>query len=190
MFTRRDLAHLFPEDSAKALTKGLARLVGKELLERVCRWVYVNPLDAGNDSRIAERIAVAMRRGEYNYLSLESMLSEYGAISQVAIDRITVMTTGHEGSYRTPYGVIEFTHTARPVQDILAHTVKTDERPLRLATLATACRDLKRVGRNLHLVDREGIEHEGESGLRYPGRAGRRADAAGHREGAAPLRCP
>ncbi|MES1943430.1 hypothetical protein PC39_04930 [Salinisphaera sp. PC39] len=163
MFTRRDLAHLFPEDSDKTLTKGLARLTDKSLLERVCRGVYVNPLGAEDDSRIAERIAVAMRRGEYNYLSLESLLSECGAISQIPIDRLTVMTTGRKGVYPTPYGVIEFTHTARPVEDILAHTVKTDERPLRLATPATAWRDLKRVGRNLHMVDREWIEHERES---------------------------
>ncbi len=32
--------------------------------------------------------------GEYNYVSLESMLSEYGLISQIPIDRLTVMTTG------------------------------------------------------------------------------------------------
>lgn len=163
VFTRRDLAHVFPEDGDKALSKGLARLTDKGLLERVCRGVYVYALGAEHDSRIVERIAVAMRRGEYNYLSLESLLSEHGAISQIPIDRLTVMTTGRKGTYRTPYGVIEFTHTARPVEDILAHTVKTDARPLRLATLPTAWRDLKRVGRNLHLVDRKLIEHARKS---------------------------
>ena len=54
-----------------------------------------------------------MRRGEYSYISLETMLSEYGAISQVPIDRLTVMTTGRKGEYETPFGVIEFTHTKR-----------------------------------------------------------------------------
>lgn len=159
VFTRRDLARLFPEDSPRALTKGIARLVNKGLLEQVCRGVYINPLARYRDSRLLEHVAVAMRRGEYSYLSLESALSEYGAISQIPLDRLTVMTTGRKGEYRTPYGVIEFTHTARPAEDILASTVSTADRPLRVATLPAAWRDLKRVGRNLALVDREVVSH-------------------------------
>lgn len=158
VFTRGDLARLFPDDSPRALAKGIARLVDKGLLVRACRGVYVNPFAAGRDSRILERIAVALRRGEYNYLSLESMLSEYGAISQIPLDRLTVMTTGRKGVIRTPYGVIEFTHTERPVEDILHGTIQPDDRPLRLAKTGTAWRDLKRVGRNVGLVDREALE--------------------------------
>ncbi len=160
VFTRRDLARLFPDDSPKALTLGLARLTEKGLLERACRGVYVNPLAASANSRTLEQIAVAMRRGEYNYLSLESMLSEYGIISQIPLDRLTVMTTGRKGVYRTPWGVIEFTHTARPVEAILDGSTVTAERPLRLATPHTAWRDLKRVGRNLELVDQEALNDE------------------------------
>lgn len=161
VFTRRDLARLFPEDSARALNKGIARLVAKGLLERACRGVYLNPLARRKDSRLLEHVALALRRGEYNYLSLESALSEYGAISQIPLERLTVMTTGRKGEYRTPYGVIEFTHTARPAEDILANTVAVPDRPLRLATRAAAWRDLKRVGRNLTLVDREALDDEG-----------------------------
>lgn len=39
-------------------------------------------------------------RGEYNYISLESALSEYGIISQIPIDRLTIMTTGRKGEYK------------------------------------------------------------------------------------------
>ena len=94
---------------------------------------------------------MAFRRGCYNYTSLESALSEYGAISQILIDRITVMTTGRKAEITTPYGTIEFTHTNRKASDILRGTIDFD-RPLRFATAATAYRDLKRVGRNLHMV--------------------------------------
>lgn len=163
VFTRGDLARLFSEDTPKALNLGLARLIDKGLLKRACRGVYVNPLVAGDNSDTLEQIALAMRRGEYNYLSLESMLSEYGIISQIPLDRLTIMTTGRRGVYRTPWGVIEFTHTARPVEDILASTVRSETRPLRLATAGTAWRDLKRVGRNLDLVNREVLEHECQS---------------------------
>ena len=75
------------------------------------------------------------------------------------IDRITIMTTGRKGEYKTPYGIIEFTHTKRSVNDIIEGIVETN-RPLRLAKKDIAYRDLKRVGRNLHLVnERDLYEH-------------------------------
>lgn len=153
VFTLGDLAVLFPEESPKALAKSLDRLSRAGVLVRACRGVYVNPHGLSPDGYTLERLAVALRRGEYNYLSLESMLSEYGAISQIPLDRITVMTTGRKGEYRSPWGVIEFTHTARPLADILANTRRSAARPLRMATPQAAWRDLKRVGRNTHLVD-------------------------------------
>ena len=85
-------------------------------------------------------------------MSLESTLSEYGAISQIPLDRLTIMTTGRKGEYKTPFGTIEFTHTKRSPNEILNHT-EAIGRPLRLANKNTAYRDLKRVGRNTHLVD-------------------------------------
>lgn len=152
LFTARDLAHVFPEDSPKTLKEGLARLVRAGLLQRVCRGVYFFPLARTQDSFTVERIAKALRRGEYNYVSNESALSEYGALSQAPVDRLTVMTTGRRGVYQTPFGVIELTHTRRSIVDILAGS-RDVGRPLRMATPETAWRDLKRVGRNTHLVD-------------------------------------
>ncbi len=104
------------------------------------------------DSHAIEHVARALRRGEYNYVSLESALSEYGVISQIPVDRLTVMTTGRKGVYGTPVGTIEFVHTKRKLSAILAGVVDV-QRPLRLATAQTAWRDLKRVGRNTHLVN-------------------------------------
>jgi hypothetical protein len=155
VFTRGTLAKLFPQDSPKTFAEGLNRLVKGGLLVRSGRGVYVNPHAQSLDSRTIERIAQALRPGEYNYVSLESMLSEYGDISQIPVDRLTVMTTGRKGVYRTPYGTIEFTHTARPVSDILPHIKQVDGRPLRIASREVAWRDLKRVGRNVRMVNRE-----------------------------------
>lgn len=159
VFTLGDLKKLFSEDSKKTLQEGVNRLVKQDLLERASRGIYIFKLAYSRNSYIIEEIAKAMRRGEYNYISLESALSEYGAISQIPIDRLTVMTTGRRGEYQTPYGTIEFTHTKRHVKDILGGILNT-ERPLRLATIQTAWRDLKRVGRNEHLVDEEAIDHD------------------------------
>ena len=153
VFARQDLAKLFPTDSPKTLAAGLGRLVQAGLLQRVCRGVYVNPHARCFDRYVLERITVIVRRGEYSYVSLESMLAEYGIISQIPVDRLTVMTTGRKGLCATPYGVIEFTHTHRQPASLLAGTIWIENRPLRVATAGTAWRDLKRVGRNLHLVD-------------------------------------
>lgn len=157
VFTRSQLARLFPEDSPKTFTEGLQRLVKAGLLVRACRGIYVNPYSQSFDSRVIEHIARALRPGAYSYVSLESRLAEFGAISQIPVDRLTVMTTGRKGVYRTPYGVIEFTHTKRPIADVLAGIRQVEARPLRIATKAAAWRDLKRVGRNVGMVNREAL---------------------------------
>lgn len=160
VFTKRDMAKLFSHDNHKALDEGLNRLVKAKLIQRACRGVYVNSNAHCFDSYAIEHIAKALRRNAYNYVSLESALSEYGVISQIPLDRLTVMTTGREGVYKTPYGVIEFTHTKRSVINILDHVQTITERPLRLATKRAALRDLKRVGRNIHLLPAKIIEDE------------------------------
>lgn len=152
VFSAQDLAKLFHTDKPKAFRAGLNRLVRDGMLIRAGRGVYVNPHANSFDAWVLERIARTMRRGEYSYISLESMLSEYGAISQIPVDRLTVMTTGRKGTSRTPYGVIEFTHTGRSVADILQSTQVLEARPLRVATPETAWRDLKRTGRNTRMV--------------------------------------
>lgn len=157
VFLHRDLAKIFHEDSERSLNDSLARLVKNGVLERVARGVYVYGFSRNkSSSKTIEHIAIALRRGDYSYISLESALSFYGVISQIPVDRLTVMTTGVKGTYKTQYGVIEFTHTKRSVQDILAQVITT-ERPLRVASKLAALRDLKRVGRNTHLVDMEAM---------------------------------
>ena len=156
VFNLYDLSEMFPEDSPKTLHEGLGRLVKAGLLSRACRGIYVNDNAQSFDSYVIEHIAKALRMGEYNYVSLESILSEYGLISQIPIDRLTVMTTGRSGTYKTPYGVIEFTHTKRSANDIIKGIQSVPGRPLRIAKKATALRDLKRIGRNINLLTQEG----------------------------------
>lgn len=154
VFTCRDLAKIFPEDNARTLQAGLKRLVQQGIMISAAKGIYLYALSRNKGSNTLEQIARTIRRGEYNYISLESALSEYGAISQIPIDRLTVMTTGRKGEYKTPFGTIEFTHTKRPVADIINNRLDVG-RPLKLATKVAAYRDLKRVGRNTHLVEEQ-----------------------------------
>ena len=96
---------------------------------------------------------------------MESALGHYSIISQQTIAYVTVMTTGGKGRFDTPYGTVAFTHTSRSVDEILARTVDTGH-PLRLAHPRLALEDLRRVGRNLDLVDTEELPViEAEMGL-------------------------
>jgi hypothetical protein len=159
VFTLGDLAKLFHGDQRKTLLEALRRLVHDGVLQRAGRGVYDYVLTGDVEPRLVEQIAVTLRRGYYSYTSLESALSEYGAISQIPVDRLTVMTTGRKGVYRTQWGTIEFTHTKRSPADILDNT-RDVGRPLRMATQQAAWRDLKRVGRNTHLVDERALSND------------------------------
>lgn len=152
VYSSGDFVKLFPDESDRSRQATVERLVGSGILERASKGVYVYSLSRHKGENTIEEVAKTLRRGEYNYISLESALSEYGVISQIPVGRITVMTTGRKGEYKTPYGVIEFTHTKRSLSDILLSS-QARNRPLRIATKAAALRDLKRVGRNTHLID-------------------------------------
>lgn len=161
VFTKGELRKLFFKDNnEKSFTASLERLIRDNILTRACRGIYIISDSNYTNGYTIEHIAKALRPGEYNYVSLESILSEYGVISQIPIDRLTVMTTGRSGIYKTTYGVIEYTHTKRSITDIINTVERVEKRPLRIASKQTAWRDLKRVGRNTHLVDLEALnEH-------------------------------
>ncbi len=153
---KRDIEKLFPEETEKSMEKSLQRMVRDRLLVKAARGVYVNPAAASrNPGWTIEEVAKALRPGKLCYVSLESMLSEHGVISQIPVSRLTVMTTGASGTHTTPYGVIEFTHTKRSRPEMLARTVFVKGRPLRIAKKRAAVQDLRRVGRNTDMLDSE-----------------------------------
>jgi predicted transcriptional regulator of viral defense system len=153
ILTKGDLAKLFPEEQEKTFEKSLQRLVKDGILQHVCKGVYLNPFANSKSAWIIEEIACVLRRGCFSYVSLESILSEYGVISQIPPRRITVMTSGPAGVVNTPYGTIEFTHTKRSPQAIIQRSMVMDKRPLRIATKAAAVQDLLRVGRNVEMME-------------------------------------
>jgi len=103
LFTRKELRKLFAQDGDAAFKRGLARLISLGALRRVSRGLFLFALIDSRDPHLLEQIAVALRKGCYNYLSLESALSEYGVISQVPLVGITVMTTGRSGLIKGDY---------------------------------------------------------------------------------------
>ena len=152
VYLRRDLRKLFDDKTERGFTDSLQRLVRAGLLERAARSVYVFSYSRHkHSSSTFERVAIDLRRGSYNYVTAESALHEYALISQIP-QRLKIMTTGRSGLIKTNFGVIEFTHTNRTPLSIYESTMNVG-RPLRLATEEAALRDLKRIGRNSHLIE-------------------------------------
>lgn len=161
VLAKRDIEKLFPDEDEKSMEQSLQRMVRHNLLVKAARGVYVNPSAAfRNSGWIIEEVAKALRPGKLCYVSLESLLSEHGVISQIPMSHLTVMTTGASGTHETPYGVIEFTHTKRSLPEVLARTVFVKGRPLRIAKKHAAVQDLLRVGRNTGMIDREELSEE------------------------------
>jgi hypothetical protein len=130
----------------------MKRLSDQGVLVRAARGIYVNPHARSLPADIRRGLIRFLRPREISYVSLEAKLSEAGAISQIAT-ALTCMTTGSPGRFDTPWGAIEFTHTDRTIKigtEVLVH----DDGSLE-ATIRTAARDLRRVGRNLDLIDEE-----------------------------------
>jgi predicted transcriptional regulator of viral defense system len=152
VFSTQDLKKMFCDEDANTLKKSLQKLVRNHVLTKASKGIYVFDAAKSRNSFIIEQIALVLRRGHYSYVSLESALSEYGVISQIPISRITVMTTGRKGEYKTPFGIIEFTHTQKNLIDLLSGISYSKGRPLPIAKVDIAKKDLRRVGRNVNMI--------------------------------------
>lgn len=157
-FSTGMLRAYFPEESEISLKKTIERAVKNNVLQRVCRGAYVYRREFRRCRFKYEAVAAALRNGHISYVSLETALSEYSIISQQTLTYLTVMTTGRSQTYTMDYGMIEFTHTNRSESEILLGTIMEPDRLLRLATPQLALSDLRRVRRNLGLVNMETYE--------------------------------
>jgi hypothetical protein len=151
-FTPATFAALLGNPPPNYLKLMMKRLADQGVLIRAARGVYVNPhaRSMPNDARAG--LIRFLRPREVSYVSLESKLSEAGAISQVPTV-LSCMTTGSPGRFDTPWGAIEFTHTDRDIA--LGTDVHTRDDGLLEATVERSARDLRRVGRNVGLIDPE-----------------------------------
>ena len=154
LYSKADLGKLLGE-AGHVLTETIRRLVAASAIERVARNLYLLPSSQHIDGTTIEAIAARLRRGDYSYISLESAASLWGLISQVPVGRLTVMTTGREGEFSTPFGTIEFVHTEVTPKDILAQTIERPGHELRLATKQRTLRDLQTCHRSENLIDWE-----------------------------------
>ncbi len=149
-YSLNTLKLMFPEDPV-TLKKSLGRHVKDRLIERIARGLYVNPRARSFPPDVLSALVPFLRPWDFNYLSLESALSETGRISHIP-SRMTLMTTGRSRTFETPFGTLEFVHTAQTGDQLRGEMVFDEARQLEVATPKRALRDLRNVGRNLDLV--------------------------------------
>ncbi len=120
------------------------------VITRVARGIYVNPRARSMPAEPLLALVSIMRPYEFSYLSLESVLSDAGWISQIPFC-YTFMSTGRSSTFDTPIGAVEFTHTRRDLKP--PEVVFNRVRGVHLATPERAYQDLRYVRRNLNMVE-------------------------------------
>ncbi len=158
LFTLSDLQAAIPGHPKGAFKTLISRAEKNGLLKRVCRGVYLYPRVTAPPGLLLFHVAALLRADAFNYISLETALSDAGIISQISINWITIMSSGRSNIIRCgEWGTIEFVHTSKKPNN-LTEELKFDCRcRLWRASVKQAIRDMKSTGRNLDLIDWSGI---------------------------------
>lgn len=156
LFAASDLAAAVPECGHVAGL--LSRAAKAGLLERVCRGIYLYPVPDYPTGHLLFHAAARLRAGEFNYISLETVLCDAGVISQVPMNWISIMTSGRSHVVDCGnHGHVEFVHTAQRPADVRGELTYDPDRRLWCASVRQALRDMKATRRSLELVDEEAL---------------------------------
>lgn len=156
VFAASDLAGAVPESGQLAVL--LSRATKGGLLRRVCKGIYFYPVADYPAGHLLFHAAARLRADAFNYLSLETVLSDAGVISQVPMNWISLMSSGRSHVMDCgDYGHIEFVHTAQRPDEVAGELVYDPERHLWLASVRQAMRDMKATRRSLELVNQEAL---------------------------------
>lgn len=151
--TAPELAFMLEQAYTPSFTKFLADCVKKGILRRVAHGVFESTLTPPEPATAIYKIINKLRGSVLNYISLESQLSFTGDISQLVMDGVTVITKGRSGTFSTPYGVIEFTHTKKSIDSVAANLYFDPDINMYRATTEQAIADLKGCNRNTHMLE-------------------------------------
>ena len=160
LFSLRDLSAAIPELSAAAFKALIGRAEKNDLLRRVCRGLYLYPKANYPAGLILYHAAARLRIHEFNYLSLESVLSDAGVISQIPMNWITLMSSGRSHIVDCKaFGHIEFIHTKKSLDSVASQLSYDPRCHLWRASVILALKDMVLTRRNTDLVDWE-VAHE------------------------------
>lgn len=154
IFTPSDVRSTLPHLSPGAFKVLMSRAEKSGLFKRICRGLYLYSKVNYQQGLLLFHAAARLRADGFNYISLETALSDAGVISQLPINRITLMSSGRSNVIRCgDFGAIEFVHTsqkASKLQDRLQYDLRCH---LWRASVELALRDMKVARRDLDLID-------------------------------------
>ena len=154
LFTPADLRALLPSHSDIAFKTLLSRAVKDGQLQRVCRGLYLYAKAKPDHSKILFNAVNKLRPLTLNYLSLESVLSDAGRISQVPMNRITVMSTGRSSVIDCgKWGSIEFVKTKQKPNELTTQLNFDPTHGIWRASIQQALRDMRVTQRSQDLID-------------------------------------
>lgn len=161
LFTLPDLRSALPNLEPATFRVLVSRVEKQGLLQRVCRGLYRYPRTQGMEpGLLLYRAAARLRADTFNYLSLESALSDAGVISQIPVNWITLMSAGRSQLIDCGrFGHIEFVHTQRRPETLMDELTYDPRCQLWRASLRLALKDMRLTRRNTDLIDENAL-HE------------------------------
>src|SRR3989339_1507785 len=154
LFVLQDLHVLLPHLNDVAFKTFMTRAVTSGYLDRFCRGLYAYKAATYSQGLLLFHAAAYLRSDQFNYISLETALSDAGVISQIPINYISIMTSGRSNKIDCgKFGSIEFIHTEQKPTDIMNELVYDADCRLWRAMVPLAIKDMKRVRRNIDLID-------------------------------------
>jgi hypothetical protein len=154
LFTPDDMRAALPDISDAAFKTLLSRAVKENYLTRLCRGLYLYEQVFRNDGLLLFHAAARLRADGLNYISLETVLSDAGVISQVPINRITVMSSGRSSVISCgSWGTIEFVKTRQFPQELVGQIHYDVRCRLWRASIRQALRDMRATQRSIDLID-------------------------------------
>lgn len=143
----------FKDNDEKSIRVMLNRHCKNGIITQCVRGIYVNPRGK-KPLFYLEALASTIRDNATFYLSLETLLSELGLISQMP-NRMTFVSKGRSQTFFTPYGIIEFVHSSRSAQGFLNNCFFDKDRNIYIASQQQAISDIYRHNRSVDLYEEQ-----------------------------------
>lgn len=154
LFSSQDLRALFPNLSNNTYKAILHRAAKSGLLTHVCRGLYVYEPAIPKDGLFLFHTAAKIRASHFNYISLETALSDEGIISQIPMGWIMIKSSGRTSIIDCgKFGTIEFVHTKRKPKDLVNKLIYDNKCGMWRANALLALEDMKNSSRNLDLIN-------------------------------------
>ncbi len=154
LFTSHDLRALLPHLSNAAFKTLLSRAVKEGYLVHFCRGLYLYEPVAPTSGLLLFHAAARIRANSFNYISLETVLSDAGVISQIPINTVSIMSSGRSNIISCGrFGRIDFVHTQQSANELIEQVLYDARCKLWRAKVPLALRDMRATHRNLDLIN-------------------------------------